>query len=127
MARADNHDGDINRLNVTWYIAGAEDFERPCLLFPRRVSHTLLPPDAIVPYLRETGFGDALPLKDFVFDNSLITAFVEHWRQRPTPSICHGVNAPTRTSHTTSGCALIKCPWVVTFVTFTRGTVPGAG
>ncbi|QHO16877.1 uncharacterized protein DS421_10g307390 [Arachis hypogaea] len=60
MARADNHDRDINRLNATWHIAGTEDFERPRLLLPRRVSHTFPPPDAIVPYLREAGFDDAL-------------------------------------------------------------------
>ncbi|QHO31998.1 uncharacterized protein DS421_8g246270 [Arachis hypogaea] len=34
----------------------------------------------IVPYLREAGFGDVLPLINFVFDNSLITTFVERWR-----------------------------------------------
>ncbi|KAL4275658.1 hypothetical protein AHAS_Ahas20G0129200 [Arachis hypogaea] len=32
------------------------------------------------PYLRENGFGDMVQLRDFVFDNSLITAFVEPWR-----------------------------------------------
>ncbi|RYQ85887.1 hypothetical protein Ahy_B10g105514 [Arachis hypogaea] len=67
MAHIDNHDADINQLN------------RPRLFLPRRVSHTLPPLDAIVPYLREAGFGDAVPLKNFVFDNSLTTIFVERW------------------------------------------------
>ncbi|QHO49067.1 uncharacterized protein DS421_1g10740 [Arachis hypogaea] len=40
----------------------------------------LPPPDTIVPYLREDGFGDTVPLRDFVFDNSLIMAFMERWR-----------------------------------------------
>ncbi|RYR67659.1 hypothetical protein Ahy_A03g014036 [Arachis hypogaea] len=42
-------------------------------------SHTLALPDAIISYLREAYFGDTVPLRDFVFDNSLITAFVERW------------------------------------------------
>ncbi|QHN87313.1 uncharacterized protein DS421_16g553980 [Arachis hypogaea] len=77
MARVDTRDRDINRLNATWHYTGIADFARPRLLLPWRVSHTLPPPDAIVPYLREAGFGDMLPLRDFIFDNSLITAFVE--------------------------------------------------
>ncbi|XP_072090569.1 protein MAINTENANCE OF MERISTEMS-like [Arachis hypogaea] len=52
---------------------------RPRLLLPRRVSHTLPPSDAIVLYLVEAGFGDTVPFRDFTFDNSLITAFVEQW------------------------------------------------
>ncbi|RYR46599.1 hypothetical protein Ahy_A07g032344 [Arachis hypogaea] len=43
---------------------------RSCLLFPRRVSHTLAPPNAIILYLRVAGFGDIVQLKDVVFDNS---------------------------------------------------------
>ncbi|KAL4390484.1 hypothetical protein AHAS_Ahas03G0149700 [Arachis hypogaea] len=85
MACANNHDADINQMNATWHIAGAADFEytvyvRPRLLLLRKVSHTLPPLDAIVPYLQEAGFGDAVPLRNFVFDNTLIMAFVERWR-----------------------------------------------
>ncbi|XP_052111617.1 aldehyde dehydrogenase family 2 member C4-like [Arachis duranensis] len=47
------------------------------LLLPRRVSHMLRPPDAILLYLSETAFGNTVSLKDFIFDNSLITTFVE--------------------------------------------------
>ncbi|QHO41362.1 uncharacterized protein DS421_5g145070 [Arachis hypogaea] len=74
------NDGDINKLKETTHYAGAADFERPRFLLPRRVSHTLPPPDAIVPYLTEAGFGDTVPLRDFTFDNSLISALVERWR-----------------------------------------------
>ncbi|RYR61124.1 hypothetical protein Ahy_A04g018251 [Arachis hypogaea] len=73
------NDGDINRLNKTSHYARAADFERPRLLLSRRVSHTLSPPDAIIPYLDEARFGDTVPLKDFTFDNSLISALVERW------------------------------------------------
>ncbi|QHO40441.1 uncharacterized protein DS421_5g137440 [Arachis hypogaea] len=77
MARQAGNDGDINRLNETSHYVGTADFERPRLLLPRRVTHTLPPPDAIVPYLVEAGFGDTVPLRDFTFDDSLISALVE--------------------------------------------------
>ncbi|QHO19333.1 uncharacterized protein DS421_11g327960 [Arachis hypogaea] len=75
----DARDPDINCLNASWHIAGAINFERPRLLLPRRVSHTLAPPDAII-HLREAEFGDTMQFRDFVFDNSLITPIVERWR-----------------------------------------------
>ncbi|RYR07959.1 hypothetical protein Ahy_B05g075462 [Arachis hypogaea] len=103
MAHQVGNDWDINRLNETTHYAGAADFEvsfvmvvkfndfdivrRPRLLLPRRVSHTLPPPDAIVSYLAEAGFGDTVPLMDFTFDNSLILALVERWR--PETHIFH--------------------------------------
>ncbi|XP_052116114.1 protein MAIN-LIKE 2-like [Arachis duranensis] len=71
---------DINRLNEKWHIAGALDFERYRLLLPRRSSHTMSPPEVLLPFLKEAGFGDAIQLKDFIFDNTLISAFVERWR-----------------------------------------------
>ncbi|KAL4321831.1 hypothetical protein AHAS_Ahas14G0149800 [Arachis hypogaea] len=96
MARQVGNDGDINRLNETSHYAGAADFEvnfvlfnsvqfhmeifLPRLLLSRQVSHTLPPPDAIVSYLIEAGFGDTVPLRDFTFDNFLILAFMERWR-----------------------------------------------
>ncbi|RYQ86081.1 hypothetical protein Ahy_B10g105742 [Arachis hypogaea] len=80
MARQAGNDRNINRLNETSHYAGAADFERPRLLLPRRVSQTFPPLDAIVPYLAKTGFGDTVPLKDFTFDNFLISALVERWR-----------------------------------------------
>ncbi|QHN82001.1 uncharacterized protein DS421_20g691860 [Arachis hypogaea] len=80
MARQAGNDGDINRLNDTSHYAEAADFERPRLLLPRRVRHTLPPPDATIPYLAGVGFGDTVLLRDFTFDNSLISALVERWR-----------------------------------------------
>ncbi|RYR34234.1 protein MAIN-LIKE 1-like [Arachis duranensis] len=80
MACQADNDGDINRLNETSHYAGAANFERPRLLLPRRVSHTLPPPDAIVLYLVEAGFGDTVPLRDLTFDNFLISVLVERWR-----------------------------------------------
>ncbi|RYR38627.1 hypothetical protein Ahy_A09g043731 [Arachis hypogaea] len=82
MVRQVGNDGDINKLNKMTHYVGAADFERPRLLLSRRVSHTLPPPDAIVPYLVEARFGDTVPLRDFTFDNSLISALVERWRPK---------------------------------------------
>ncbi|QHO01815.1 Serine/threonine protein phosphatase 7 long form isogeny [Arachis hypogaea] len=80
MARQAENDGDINRLNETSHYTRTDDFERPHLLLPRRVSHTLPPPDAIIVYLAEAEFGDTVLLRDFTFDNFLISALVERWR-----------------------------------------------
>ncbi|QHO57179.1 uncharacterized protein DS421_3g80020 [Arachis hypogaea] len=77
MASTDARNDDINHLNATWHIVGTIDFQRSRLLLPRRVSHTLTPPDIILPYLRKADFDDMVQLKNFVFDNSLITAFVK--------------------------------------------------
>ncbi|KAL4343520.1 hypothetical protein AHAS_Ahas11G0086600 [Arachis hypogaea] len=71
------NDADIDRLNETSHYAEAADFERHRLLLPWRVSHILLPPDAIFPYLVEVRFGDTVSLRDLTFDNSLISVFVE--------------------------------------------------
>ncbi|QHO53030.1 uncharacterized protein DS421_2g44350 [Arachis hypogaea] len=78
MTCVDTLDDDINYLNATWHIVRAIDFQ-PRLLLPRRVSHTLALSNVILPYLREVGFGDTVQLRDFLFDNSLITTFIEHW------------------------------------------------
>ncbi|KAL4373786.1 hypothetical protein AHAS_Ahas05G0116600 [Arachis hypogaea] len=61
--------GDINRLNDTWHVAGALDFERPRLLLPRRVTLGLPPPPILLPYIREARFGHAIE-------------FVERWRPK---------------------------------------------
>ncbi|QHN82684.1 uncharacterized protein DS421_20g697920 [Arachis hypogaea] len=79
MARQAGNDGDINKLNETSHYARAADFEVSCVLFGESY-YTLPPPNAIVPYLAEVGFGDTVPLRDFTFDNSLISALVERWR-----------------------------------------------
>ncbi|QHO19143.1 uncharacterized protein DS421_11g326320 [Arachis hypogaea] len=74
MACQAENDADIDRLNETSHYAEAADFERHRLLLPWRVSHILLPPDAIFPYLVEVRFGDTVSLRDLTFDNSLISA-----------------------------------------------------
>ncbi|QHN81790.1 uncharacterized protein DS421_20g689990 [Arachis hypogaea] len=82
MARQAGNDGDINRLNETSHYAGAADFEGLVCRMNLELYlfvHTLPPPDAIVPYLAEAGFGDTVPLRDFTFDNSLISTLVERW------------------------------------------------
>ncbi|QHO06313.1 uncharacterized protein DS421_14g453600 [Arachis hypogaea] len=87
-------------------IAQGQRTLRPHLFLPRRVSHTLPPPNAIFPYLREAGFGDTVPLR-FTFDNSLIRHSWSDGVRRPTRSISHGVRSPSpcRTWRTTSGYA----------------------
>ncbi|QHN78549.1 uncharacterized protein DS421_19g662250 [Arachis hypogaea] len=82
------------------------------------MSHTLPPPNAIILYLKEVGFGDAIPLNDFLFDNSLITAFVERWRPETHTFYLSWVSAlsPSRMSHTTSSYVLIESQWVGTSV-----------
>ncbi|KAL4358140.1 hypothetical protein AHAS_Ahas09G0256900 [Arachis hypogaea] len=72
--------GDINRLNANWHVAGVLDFERPRILLPRRVTLGLPPLVILLSYIREVGFGHVVELKDFIFDNSLISVFVEQWR-----------------------------------------------
>ncbi|RYR35177.1 hypothetical protein Ahy_A10g050308 [Arachis hypogaea] len=76
MAHQAGNDRDINKVNETTHYTEAADFERPRLLLPQRVSHTLPPPDAIVPYQAEAEFGDTVPLRDFTFDNALFSALV---------------------------------------------------
>ncbi|QHO32682.1 uncharacterized protein DS421_8g251880 [Arachis hypogaea] len=74
------NDSDINKLNETLHYDGAANFERPRLLLSRQVSHTLPPLDTIVPYLVEAEFGNTVPLRDFTFDNFLISALMERCR-----------------------------------------------
>ncbi|QHO35401.1 uncharacterized protein DS421_9g275140 [Arachis hypogaea] len=77
------------------------------------MSYTLPPLDAIVFYLKEVGFGNAMSLRDFLFDNSLITAFVERWHRETKTFYLTWVSAlsPSRMSHTTSDYALIESQW----------------
>ncbi|XP_015943712.1 serine/threonine-protein phosphatase 7 long form homolog [Arachis duranensis] len=72
MARQAENDGDINILNEMTHYAGAADFEAS--------PPTLPPPDAIVPYLAEARFSDTVPLRDFTFENFLISTLMERWR-----------------------------------------------
>ncbi|QHO31389.1 uncharacterized protein DS421_8g241160 [Arachis hypogaea] len=91
MARAADNNEDINRLNKTSYYVRAADFARSRLLLFRRVSHTLPPLNAIVPYLKEVGFGDTVPFRDFTFDNALTTHSWSDDIWRRTRFISHGM------------------------------------
>ncbi|RYR61706.1 hypothetical protein Ahy_A04g018908 [Arachis hypogaea] len=67
----------------SWVVTIAESdtvvAQRSWPLLLRQVSHTFVLPNTIISYLREAGFDDTVQFRDFVFDNSLITAFVEWW------------------------------------------------
>ncbi|RYR31446.1 hypothetical protein Ahy_B01g056252 [Arachis hypogaea] len=100
----------------------------PRLLLPR-VSHTVLLPDAIVPYLREAGFGDTVPLRDFIFDNSLITAFVERWYPK-THTFYLSWGEPTITLQDVAyhlGLRAHRGPVGGASMTFSGGTTPRRG
>ncbi|KAL4396701.1 hypothetical protein AHAS_Ahas01G0118200 [Arachis hypogaea] len=51
------------------------------LLLPQGVSHTFTT-ERHRPYLREADFDDTVPLRDFIFNDSLITAFVKRWHSK---------------------------------------------
>ncbi|RYR07322.1 hypothetical protein Ahy_B05g074652 [Arachis hypogaea] len=72
MARVDAQDRYINRLYLTWHIVGVIDFEAS-------EPHSCTT-GRILPYLREASYGNTVQLRNFVFDKSLITTFVERWR-----------------------------------------------
>ncbi|RYR40472.1 hypothetical protein Ahy_A09g046228 [Arachis hypogaea] len=50
------------------------------LLLLHRVTLGLPSPPILLPYIREVGFGHAVEWRNFIFDNFLISAFVERWR-----------------------------------------------
>ncbi|XP_020967380.1 phospholipase D alpha 4-like [Arachis ipaensis] len=56
------------------------DTNRPRLLLSRRVTLGLPSPPILLPYIREAGFGHVVEWRNFIFDNFLISAFVERWR-----------------------------------------------
>ncbi|MED6211973.1 hypothetical protein PIB30_078644 [Stylosanthes scabra] len=47
---------------------------------PRGVVPNLPPPDCLVPYIREAGFGGPLEMRAFDYDMPLVSALVERWR-----------------------------------------------
>ncbi|MED6195306.1 hypothetical protein PIB30_036677 [Stylosanthes scabra] len=49
--------GDINRLNAETHLYEAMDFQVPRMLELRRGSVAVLPPQSIVQYVRDAGFG----------------------------------------------------------------------
>ncbi|MED6111226.1 hypothetical protein PIB30_050625 [Stylosanthes scabra] len=60
---------DLHRLNRVWHIAGAL---RERILLPRRCSFLMPVPDRLMSFMKEAGFGQAIQLRDFVFDTPLI-------------------------------------------------------
>ncbi|MED6201294.1 hypothetical protein PIB30_093480 [Stylosanthes scabra] len=52
----------------------------PQKLTARGVVLTMPPPDCLVPYIREAGFGGPLQMRPFDYDMTLVSALVERWR-----------------------------------------------
>ncbi|MED6158961.1 hypothetical protein PIB30_037852 [Stylosanthes scabra] len=75
-------DSDINRLNGTHHMVGVLGFQTPQMLTPRGVVPNLLPPDALILYIKEAGFGGPLEMRPFVYDIPLLSAIVERWRPK---------------------------------------------
>ncbi|MED6126718.1 hypothetical protein PIB30_081070 [Stylosanthes scabra] len=73
-------DADINRLDRTHHVAGAIGFQEPRTLAPRGIIPTMPPPDCLVPYIHEAGFGGPLQMRSFDYDMPLVSALVERWR-----------------------------------------------
>ncbi|MED6213234.1 hypothetical protein PIB30_091197 [Stylosanthes scabra] len=73
-------DADINRLDRTHHVAGAIGFQDPRTLAPRRIVPTMPPPDCLVPYIHEAGFGGPLQMRPFDYDMPLVSALVERRR-----------------------------------------------
>ncbi|MED6163873.1 hypothetical protein PIB30_084217 [Stylosanthes scabra] len=70
-------DANINRLDATHHVAGALGFQTPWMLTPCGVVPSMPPPECLVPYIREAGFGGSLEMRAFDYDMSLLYALVE--------------------------------------------------
>ncbi|MED6111618.1 hypothetical protein PIB30_053864 [Stylosanthes scabra] len=67
---------DIQRKNADgWHIATTSR-----ILHAWRNSHDMIPPEILMPYFREAGFGHDVMLTDFYFEQTLLSAFLEKWR-----------------------------------------------
>ncbi|MED6160960.1 hypothetical protein PIB30_056240 [Stylosanthes scabra] len=73
-------DADINRLDRTHHMAGAIGFQEPRTLAPRVIVPTMPPPDCLVPYIHEAGFGGTLQMRPFDYNMPLVSVLVERWR-----------------------------------------------
>ncbi|MED6200325.1 hypothetical protein PIB30_083983 [Stylosanthes scabra] len=70
---------DINQKNDHgWQIATA--LERPRILHVRRNSHVMVPPEILMPYFQDAGFGQVVMLTSFHFDLALLSASMKRWR-----------------------------------------------
>ncbi|MED6159941.1 hypothetical protein PIB30_046901 [Stylosanthes scabra] len=68
----------------------------------RRGSVAVLPPQSIVQYVRDAGFGGLLDMRDFDTDSGLLSAFVERWRpETHVSSAVRGGDDHIRMLHTT--------------------------
>ncbi|MED6106945.1 hypothetical protein PIB30_009554 [Stylosanthes scabra] len=67
-------DSDINRLDEEHHIVGAEEFQTPRCLATRGVVPIDPPPDCLVEYIQEAGFGGPLQLRKFEYDASVVSA-----------------------------------------------------
>ncbi|KAL4345173.1 hypothetical protein AHAS_Ahas11G0251900 [Arachis hypogaea] len=47
------------------------------MFYLRQISHTTTPPDILLSYLRKARFEHLARLRNFYFDNTLISVFVE--------------------------------------------------
>ncbi|KAL4314652.1 hypothetical protein AHAS_Ahas15G0106500 [Arachis hypogaea] len=54
--------------------------QSPRLLLARCVTLGLPLPEVLLPYIKNVGFGHAVELRNFIFDNTLFSAYVERWR-----------------------------------------------
>ncbi|MED6211226.1 hypothetical protein PIB30_071740 [Stylosanthes scabra] len=60
------------QLALAWVLQQGTD------VVPIPVNRTMASPEVLMPFFRDAGFGQAMMLTDFFFDNTLISAFVKH-------------------------------------------------
>ncbi|MED6158276.1 hypothetical protein PIB30_031234 [Stylosanthes scabra] len=102
-------DADINRLDRTHHVAGAIGFEDPRTLAPQGIVPTMPPPDCLVPYIHEAGFGGPLQMQPFDYDMPLVSALVERWMW-PIISDCAQTVTRSAGACGTSGCGMGQTP-----------------
>ncbi|MED6115806.1 hypothetical protein PIB30_094296, partial [Stylosanthes scabra] len=72
-------------------------FKNPRTLTPRGLVPNMPPPNCLVLYIREAGFGGPLEMRAFDYDMPLVSALVERWRPK------------THSFHLPWGCARSRC------------------
>ncbi|MED6133878.1 hypothetical protein PIB30_032341 [Stylosanthes scabra] len=72
--------GRINRATIGRGISIACAWQwTPRMLVPREVGFSMAPPEALVPFMREAGFSGPLEMRSLVYDDPVLSAFVERW------------------------------------------------
>ncbi|MED6199094.1 hypothetical protein PIB30_072647 [Stylosanthes scabra] len=61
-------------------LMGPTMWQAPRMLTPRDVVPNVPPPDILIPYIKEAGFGGPLEMRLFDYDMPLLSAVVERWR-----------------------------------------------